>query len=59
MHKCRVGSSLPPWLGFIAWAMHAVRTQCNNLAIVLSRLLELSAADWRAIFPASLTFFHR
>ena len=27
--------------------------------LILSRLLELSAADWHAIFPASLTCFHR
>ena len=34
-HKCRVISSLPPWLGFIVSALHAVRTQCTNLANVL------------------------
>ena len=27
-------SSLPPWLGFIAWALHPMRTQCNNIPTV-------------------------
>ena len=25
-------SSLPPWLGFIVWALHVMRMQCNSLA---------------------------
>ena len=35
-------SSLPPWLGFIVSALHAVRRQCTNLAEV-SLLLQAQA----------------